>query len=251
MLRSWRDDNSVKMNVKPQLPFRDPEDPRVLYKLSPRARRISLRIRPSDREVSVSLPSAQSIPKAMAFVRQKSDWIQVQLESLPPPQPFVSGGTILFRGKAYQLHCPATRGRPFIDHDNQTLIVPSPEDMLANRTRRLLIREARTALEAATHHYAKQLGRSVAKISVRDTASRWGSCITRQGAGHISYSWRLICAPDYVLDYVAAHECAHMVEDNHSAAYWAVVAKIVPDYKRAKQWLNKNGALLHAVGAHY
>ena len=100
-------------------------------------------------------------------------------------------------------------------------------------------------------YYADQVGVPVEKIQVRDTSSRWGSCITRKGKGQMSYSWRLIAAPPFVLEYVAAHECAHMIEANHSAAYWAVVAKIFPDYKRAKKWLRSNGDYLHAVGAEF
>ena len=146
---------------------------------------------------------------------------------------------------------PEGRGRPRIDREQKKIIVPGTTDVFGGRTKRLLIREARAALETSTQMYANKLGKEIGKISVRDTRSRWGSCITRGGKGHISYSWRLVCAPPFVLDYVAAHECAHMIEANHSAAYWAVVDSICDNVKPAKQWLRKNGALLHAVGANY
>ena len=180
------------------------------------------------------------------------DWINVQLESLPPAQPFIPGAQILLRGESYTLVRPDTRERPRVDNVHKRILVPAPdEEAFSGRVRRLLIREAREELEAATHFYADKLSKKVGKISVRDTSSRWGSCVTRKGEGHISYSWRLIAAPPFVLEYVAAHECAHLVEANHSASFWAVCASIFDDVKPAKKWLSQNGALLHAVGADF
>lgn len=184
-------------------------------------------------------------------MREKKDWIDVQLEALPPPQPFEPGAPVLFKGEIYELTCPGPRGHPYVDETNRQIIVPAHEDTFAGRTRRLMIREARTALEAATFHYADKVGRPVAKISVRDTSSRWGSCATRAGKGHISYSWRLIAAPSFVLDYVCAHECAHLIEANHGPGFWTLTERLFPETKRAKAWLKKNGAFLHAVGADY
>jgi len=230
--------------------FRDPDDPRILYRLSDRARRISLKVRPSDREVAVIVPNRRSLPKAKTFARENMDWINIQLEALPAPRPFIAGGTILIRGLDYTLVNPGGRGRPKIDHQRREVIVPCPdEDSFAGRVRRLLIRDAREELEAATHHYAALLGKRVSKVSVRDQSSRWGSCITRKGEGQISYSWRLIGAPPFVLEYVAAHECGHLIEANHSPAFWAVVDSIFDEVKPAKKWLNKHGADLHALGA--
>jgi len=232
--------------------FRDPDDVRVLYKLSSRARRISLKVKTAEREVTVIIPSERALPKAMRFARENREWINVQLENLPPPMPFVDGGDIMIRGHAYRLVASEGRGRPSIRHQIREVHVPSPDaESLAGRVKRLLIREAREELEAATHFYADKLGKRVSKVSVRDQSSRWGSCITRNGEGQISYSWRLISAPPFVLEYVAAHECAHMIEANHSQAFWDVCARIFDDVKPAKKWLNKHGATLHAVGAEF
>ncbi|MGB0906386.1 MAG: M48 family metallopeptidase [Maricaulaceae bacterium] len=232
--------------------FRDPDDPRVLYRLSSRARRISLKAKVCDREVHVVVPNMRAMDKAKKFARANRDWIDVQLEALPAPMPFTPGGTILIRGLDYSLHNPDGRGRPRINHQTREVYVPSPDaESFAGRVRRLLIREARAELEAATHHYAGKLEKKIGKVSIRDQSSRWGSCITRKGEGHISYSWRLISAPPFVLEYVAAHECAHLIEANHSAAFWEIVDEIGDEVKPAKKWLNKNGALLHAVGAEF
>jgi len=240
------------VQAKEKVQWRDANDPRISYRISNRARRISLKVKTSDREVEVVVPGQRAIAKAEKFAREQKDWIDVQLESLPPPQPFVPGGEILLKGITYELvHVPG-RERPKINDINRRVLVSAPdEEAFKGRVKRLLIREAREELEAATHFYADKLGRDVEKVSVRDTSSRWGSCITRKGLGHISYSWRLISAPPFVLEYVAAHECAHMIEANHSQAFWDVVDSISDDVKAAKTWLRKNGALLHAVGADF
>ena len=235
---------------KSQFPLRDPDDPRVVYVLSERASRISLKVKPKRREVHVVVPGLRSLAKARAFASEQRDWIDVQLEHLPEPMPFVPGGEILFQGERYRLVNPPGKGRGRVDRAGRKIVVPSPDiDSFPGRVRRLLIREARAELEAATHHYAGELGKRVGKVSVRDQASRWGSAITRAGEGHISYSWRLICAPPDILEYVCAHECAHLVEANHSAAFWAVCERLFPETKMAKRWLRKHGQELHAVGA--
>lgn len=235
---------------KPQFPLRDAEDPRVLYVLSDRARRVSLKVKPADREVHVIVPGRSAFRQAKRFARDQRDWIDVQLEGLPDPMPFVPGAEVMFQGDKYRLVNPPGRAHARIDRAGQRIIVPSPDlDSYPGRVRRLLIREARSELEAATHHYAAELGKRVTKVSVRDQSSRWGSAITRKGEGHISYSWRLICAPPDILEYVCAHECAHLIEPNHSPAFWAVCERLFPETKMAKRWLAKHGQELHAVGA--
>ena len=111
--------------------------------------------------------------------------------------------------------------------------------------RDFLKREAKRDLEAASRRAAAALGVTVKRVSVRDQSSRWGSCST---TGVLSYSWRLILAPPFVLDYLAAHEVAHLVEMNHSRAFWRVVERICPDVARAKAWLDAHGAELHRYG---
>lgn len=108
-----------------------------------------------------------------------------------------------------------------------------------------LRREARADLEKASRQCAQMLGLAIKQVSIRDPSSRWGSCST---TGVLSYSWRLILAPPYVLDYLAAHEVAHLVEMNHSPRFWRVVDKLCPNVKRAKAWLDAHGTELHRYG---
>ena len=108
-----------------------------------------------------------------------------------------------------------------------------------------LHRQARRDLEAASKQYADRLDVEIKRISVRDQASRWGSCST---TGVLSFSWRLILAPPFVLHYLAAHEVAHLVEMNHSPRFWRVVARVCPSVERAKKWLDTYGNDLHRYG---
>ncbi len=260
LLPFWRQGSSLKTGQSQSneklarlrqsaVDFFDPEDSRIFYKFSARARRISLRVNPSDRQVTVIVPGKKALPKARKFVQEKMDWINVQLEGLPQPQPFMNGCPILFEGELYDIIVPGPRGQAKINRDRRQIIIPANAETLPGRGHRLLKREARAALERSTQVYADKLGKPVAKISIRDSRTRWGSCISRQGEGYISYSWRLICAPPFVLDYVCAHECAHMVHADHSANFWALTEEIFPRTKAAKAWLKINGAQLHAVGA--
>ena len=234
---------------KAQFPLTDPNDPRVVYVLSARARRISLKVRPHERRVHVVVPGPAQLRQARQFARANREWIDVQLEHLPESRPFVPGAAIPFQGQPFRLVNPPGKGRARIDRDARKIVVPSPDrDSFPGRVERFLKREARRELEAATHHYAAQLGKRVARVSVRDQSSRWGSAVTRGGEGHISYSWRLICAPPDILDYVCAHEVAHLEEANHSPAFWAVCEGLFPDTKAARRWLRKHGQELHAVG---
>jgi len=93
--------------------------------------------------------------------------------------------------------------------------------------------------------YARQVERKLGRITLRDTRSRWGSCAAN---GNLSFSWRLVLAPVEVLDYVVAHEVAHLVHHNHSPAYWAVVRELVPEADGLRRWLKTNGPRLHLYG---
>jgi predicted metal-dependent hydrolase len=131
------------------------------------------------------------------------------------------------------------------DDGSRALCVAGEAPHVSRRVRDYLKREAKRELEAVSRRYAAELGVKVVRVSVRDQASRWGSCST---TGVLSYSWRLILAPPFVLDYLAAHEVAHLVEMNHSRAFWRVVGRICPNMARAKAWLDAHGTDLHRYG---
>jgi len=224
----------------------------VVYSNSMRAKRVTLKVNPKERNIKVTVPGLKALPTAKNFVEKNKLWITQQLELLPPAQPFEVGGFIMFHGKLYLLNRISSPKGFKIDHERQIINVYSPDiSTFSGRIRRILISEARSDLDNASIYYASKLHRKINKISIRDTATRWGSCITRNGLGNINYSWRLICAPKYVLNYVAAHECAHLIEANHSKSFWNVCSEIYGEINKPRQWLKLNGPLLYAVGAKF
>ncbi len=149
------------------------------------------------------------------------------------------GNPVLFRGQEAEIRPAKVRRAVLTDGD---ILVPDRPEMVGARIKALMKLEAGAALKEASNHYARRLGREIGRVTLRDTRSRWGSCTS---AGNLMFSWRLIMAPPDVLDYVAAHEVAHLIEMNHSPEYWRVVEQIYPVYQEQRQWLRRNGSLLH------
>ncbi|SEN35772.1 hypothetical protein SAMN04488003_1145 [Loktanella fryxellensis] len=206
---------------------------------SARARRLSLRVSRLDGRVTLTMPPRAPEREALAFLQEREDWLRGHLVDVTPTAVAAVGGAMLFRGQQMRIVAGAGRG---VRVEGDTLLVPERSGPALLRG--WLRAQARDALVAASDGYAARIGRSYAGITLRDTRSRWGSCTS---AGALMYSWRLIMAPPVVLDYVAAHEVAHLAEMNHSSAFWNVVAGLVPDYARHRQWLRDNGDQLHRV----
>lgn len=218
-----------------------PGDPPVEITLrrSARTRRISLRVSALDGRVTLSLPKNTPVEEALEFARHKSGWIRRHLQSHEAPVEVTTGSEVPFEGvNLVVTEASVRRAR----REGQALLIPTGKAMAAARVKAFLKLEARQRLTEHSARYARILDRRIGRITLRDTRSRWGSCTA---AGNLMYSWRLVMAPPDVLDYVAAHEVAHLVEMNHSAAYWDVVARICPEFQAHRTWLRKNGAALH------
>ncbi|PIE12807.1 MAG: zinc metalloprotease [Rhodobacterales bacterium] len=211
----------------------------IILRRSPRARRLSLRVSRLDGRVTMTLPKRTPLREAKGFATEKADWIRQALTERPTPERPQIGQTILFEG--HQVPILAGPGRIARYHDG-AIRVPDTPERVAPRLAAFFKLSARQRLTQASERYAAALGKPFGKIAIRDTRSRWGSCSSQ---GNLMYSWRLIMAPPAVLDYVAAHEAAHLVEMNHSPDYWAVVSQIYPDYQNQRAWLRENGAILH------
>ena len=213
------------------------------------ARRYTLRVQAATREVVLTMPPRGSLNEAQTFAAKHGGWIAARLGRLPEGTPFAPGATLPLRGLPHRIvHRPGARGTVWTETDacgTRLLCVAGDLPHVGRRVVDFLKREARRDLEAASRRYAAALGVAVKRVSVRDTTSRWGSCST---TGALSYSWRLILAPGQVLDYLAAHEVAHLVEMNHSPRFWGVVERLCPTYRRAKAWLDAHGADLHRYG---
>lgn len=214
---------------------------KIIMRRSLRARRMSLRISRLKGEVILSLPVSCPISQARSFLFEKEKWVRSHLENLPEVTSVQIGSQILFQGKRIALKVGSGRQ---VKRIGDALMVPGPNRMVAPRTKAFFKLQARQALIEATDKYAAAVGQDYKSLTVRDTTSRWGSC---SNIGNINYSWRLIMAPQAVLEYVAAHEVAHLVEMNHSDRFWAVVGRLYPNYDVQRIWLRQNGGKLHLI----
>ena len=214
-----------------------------------RARRYTLRIHPSDREAILTMPPRGTLAEAKDFAQRHGGWIAARLGRLPKAAPFHPGTVMPLRGVPHRIvHRPGVRGTVWPemrDSGERILCVAGGLDHIERRVSDYLKREARNDLQKAAQSYAAALGVRVKRLSIRDQSSRWGSCTS---AGSLSFSWRLILAPPFVLDYLAAHEVAHLVEMNHSPRFWRVVARVCDHVERAKKWLDTSGNDLHRYG---
>ena len=215
----------------------------VHLKRSARARRFSLRVSRLDGKVTLSMPARAREGEALAFLKGNEGWLRQTLSDMPDStlRAIGPGSVIPVEGRDLVV-TPATGRGVRVEGDH--LLVPGSTATMGPRVAAWLKVLARDRLAAASTRYAGQVGRSYATLAIRDTRSRWGSC---SPDGRLMYSWRLIMAPPSVLDYVAAHEVAHLVELNHSAAYWAVVTRICPGWKAHRAWLRTQGQTLHRV----
>lgn len=208
---------------------------------SARAQRFSLRVSQLDGKVTLSLPLRAREAEAMAFVQSQEGWLRAALARLPQVVGVGHDAEIPFEGVPMRLLPGAGRA---IRAEGDSLLIPGDAAQAGARLQAWLKVRARDRLVAASDHYAAQVGRKVTRVTLRDTRSRWGSC---SAEGALMYNWRLIMAPPSVLNYVAAHEVAHLIEMNHSDRFWAVVAQLFPNWQAERRWLKTQGNALHAV----
>jgi len=215
----------------------------------PRARRYTIRVREAHRDVILTMPVRGNLADAHSFAQKNVSWIASKVARLPDTVPFADGAIIPFKGMPHQIqHRPHSRGTVWLERDengNAFICVAGNPAHVSRRVADFLKREAKKALTDASRAYAAKIGVTIGRIGLRDSASRWGSC---SESGSLSYSWRLILAPEYVLDYLAAHEIAHRIELNHSGRFWKLLDSMTPDRERAEAWLVAHGNGLHRYG---
>ncbi len=223
---------------------------RVRVKRVATARRFTLRVRSADGEAVLTMPPHASLKSAQAFANRNAAWIGTRLAALPGRIPLLPGTVVPLRGLDHRIALdPEVLRRCQAGHDagGAPLLrvasrLPDPEAAVVQ----FLMGEARRDLGEAVARHAARVGRSVARITLRDTRSRWGSCTSR---GALNFSWRLILAPPPVLDYLAAHEVAHLVHMDHSDRFWQVARGLAPAMDEAEDWLKRHGPALHRYGA--
>jgi len=209
-----------------------------------RARRLSLRIDPAADGIELVLPRGVGLGRGLDFARRQSQWIDRRLARLPARRPFVDGTAIPLLGSGIVIsHRPDARRGVWREEDR--LCVSGDGAHVARRVTDWLKRIARSEIEGRARLCAERVGRRIARVRVGDPRSRWGSCSSR---GALAFSWRLILAPPEVLDYVIAHEIAHLIEFDHGPRFWALVRTLCGDCDAAKRWLAAHGPGLLRYG---
>jgi predicted metal-dependent hydrolase len=212
----------------------------ITLRRSKRARRISLRVSGLDGRVTLTLPWRARESEALDFARAREGWIREAIKRVPPALAVAEGVLLPVEGRPLRVTIAPGRGAIAVEGDR--LVVPGGAGAAGPRVAAFLRLLARDRLAAACDGHAARAGRRYARLVLRDTRSRWGSC---SAAGVLMFNWRLVMAPPAVLDYVAAHEVAHLVRMDHSPAFWREVERLCPGHAAARAWLRREGASLH------
>ena len=225
----------------------------VRLKVHTRARRVSLRLDRTRREVVATAPSVRRLSEAAAFATERAAWIAARLAELPQGQSIAPGITITLFGQPCRLEAAAhpVRHFPASETEPARIAARGEGETYSRAVVRMLKKQALIVFAERTAHYCERLGAKMPAVTVMDARGRWGSC--RPGLpgkpASIRYSWRLALAPFEVADYVVAHECAHLLELNHGPRFWGHVKALVGDERPHRAWLRAEGAALHAFGA--
>jgi hypothetical protein len=205
---------------------------------------VSLRICPTEGAVIVTLPDRVGRRHGLALLTEHAGWVMQRLASLAPGRPLTHGSSVPIGGVEHLIrHDPLRRGGAFLE--GAVLVVTGQPEFAARRARDFLRAEALRRIATSARPHAEALGVTPRAIRLKDTKSRWGSCAPDRT---LAFSWRLVMAPEWVLDYVVAHEVSHLREMNHSARFWALVESRTPHRGAATEWLRAHGPSLLRVG---
>ena len=217
----------------------------VVFRRHASARRLVLRLNPEGTAAIVTVPKGVSRAAALDFARRSSDWLAARLAQRGAPIPLQPGRHVPLHGEDHEIrHIASLRGAVTFDPAARVIHVPGALPHVPRRLKDWLKTAAKAELVAASDKYARAMGVTFRRITLRDQRSRWGSC---SASGELSYSWRLILTPPYVLDYVAAHEVAHLKHMNHGPAFWRLVLSHCRNASLAKKWLKAHGHGVHRI----
>jgi predicted metal-dependent hydrolase len=224
---------------------------KVRLKVSGRARRVSLRVDRASGEVLAIAPSLRRLAEAAAFAHERQLWIAARTRELKPPLRLAGGLEIAVFGAACRLS--RAPGRASLEttawERGARLAYGADDAAFARAVAQMLKAEARAWFAPRLARHCAALRVEVPRLSIVDARTRWGSCTpkSRDGPASVRLSWRLALAPPEVADYVAAHECAHLVEANHGPGFWRVVRRLIGDPAPHRAWLRDHGPSLHAI----
>ncbi len=216
---------------------------RVEWRRSSRARRVSLRIDPREGAVVVTLPPRTTRTAGMALLMDHAEWVSQRLAALPGPIPFADGALVPLHGIEHRIAHIGGRGGVWVE--GRQINVGGEADFLPRRVGDFMRAEARRHMSARAMEKAELAGVRPSRVAVKDTKSRWGSCAANRS---LAFSWRLVMAPGFVQDYVAAHEVAHLRHMNHGPRFWALVETLTPNAAPAMAWLRQDGPRLLRIG---
>lgn len=222
--------------------------PNIVIKQNPRAKRLALRIDNKKRLANLVIPPRTSMRRAYLFALEHKYWIRERIAELPELISFDDGVTIPLLGEEITIAISYndTRKTTNISLKNNQLIVSTNKEDPSSRILRFLKNLAKEELSKRAHEKAAQLGKSIQRVDVKDTSSRWGSC---SHDGKLSFSWRLIFASEEAIDYVVAHEVAHLQHMDHSPAFWILCEDLSDSYSAGKSWMNRNSQELNRYKA--
>ena len=239
--RTWADGDRLEVAGTP-----------VTLRVNRRARRVSLRLDRTRREIVATAPSSRRLAEAAAFARERAGWIAERIAELPAATPLQPGMVLEVFGEPVRLEAGGGRAKwlPAAGGEPARIVAMGEGEGYARAVILMLKKRATTVLSERTAVYAAMLGAEPPKVTVADAKGRWGSCRpgVRGGPAQVRYSWRLALAPFEVADYVAAHECAHLLELNHGPRFWAHVRALVGEPQPHRAWLRAEGARLHGFG---
>lgn len=225
----------------------------VMLKLrrSERARRLTLRVDPASFAIELVLPRRASLAEALRFAARQTEWIERRLSKLPSRVALGDGAIVPLLGVSHRLrHIPkARRGveRVLMADGSAELAIGGGESAhIPRRVKDWLRREAHKTIAPLVQDKAAQIGKRITRLSIRDSRTRWGSC---SASGALSFSWRLVLTPLQIVDYLAAHEVAHLAELNHGPRFWQRCAELAShDVAASRAWLRKHGEAILAIG---
>lgn len=221
----------------------------ITIKENQRATRITLRIEPGGKALKMTIPYGLHHREVDDFLERHNGWLKAKLSKFSQEEGSIrDGGMIAIRGVAHRIeHTGTLRGVTQLARNAEgeaVLRVSGAPEHMGRRIATFLKKEARADLERLVALHAGAIGKPVRSISMKDTRSRWGSC---SHDGNLSFSWRIVMAPEGVIDYLAAHEVAHLKEMNHGPKFWALCNRLCPDMEASKAWLKRHGSQLHAI----
>jgi len=217
----------------------------VAIRVSKRARRLLLRMDAAARRFELVLPPGLPPETALKFLEAQRGWIAARLDALPQTVPFVEGALVPVFGVPHRIrHFDDPKAPPVTIVDGEIRVRGEPAH-LPRRVRDHLAHLAARELARRARDHAARIDKRVARVTVRDTKSRWGSC---SSTGNLSFSWRLVFAPEDVVDYVVAHEVAHLAEMNHGPRFWKLVRSLTPDTVAPRAWLKRHRSELLSYG---